>query len=138
MRRSALRRRYGRAGGGSGTIPQLDALGEDGLMTFWAVYHRAGPKLAEHLFGTRFPGFTTAAGSLAGYASNKAAAIACARRGDQHGADVYNGIAAGIARRLPAQAHNVELPAQTVSAIRNAVRGEAGKTARAILKGGSR
>ncbi len=134
----ALRRRYGHTGAGANVIPELDSLGEDGLMTFWSVYHRAGPNLAQHLFGKRFPGFTRAAGSLAGYASNRATAMSCAGRGDAHGAEVYNSIADGIARRLPAEARDFVLPAQTKEAIRNAVRGERYQTERAILKGWKR
>lgn len=70
------------------TLPTLDALGEDGLMTFWSVYHRAGPKLASHLFGEKFPKYTTAAMDLAHYASNRATAMQCEKRGDEHGAEV--------------------------------------------------
>lgn len=133
----ALRRRYGHAGAAD-TIPELDSLGEDGLMTFWSVYQRSGPNLAQHLFGERFPGFTNAASSLAGYASNRATAMMCAARGDASGAEAYNSIAAGIVRRLPAQARAVKLTEQTREAIRNAVTGERFKTERAILKGWKR
>lgn len=138
-RAHALRRRYGRAdAGGSSRIPALDALGEDGLMTFWSVYQRSGPRLAQHLFGRKFPGFTNVAGSLGGYASNRATAMHCEREGDAHGAEIYNGIADGIARRLSAEAREITLPEQTLEAIRNAVRGERFQTERAILKGWKR
>lgn len=134
----ALRKRYGRSVAGSASIPALDALGEDGLMTFWSVYHVAGPKLAEHLFGRRFPGFTNAARALANYASNKATAMACARRGDANGVAVYEHGAKLSFDRLPEEARSVVLPAQTREAIANAVRGERYQTERAILKGWKR
>ncbi len=141
-RGSALRRRYGHTQGGR-TIPDLDSLGQDGLMTFWHVYHRAGPRLAQHLFGKKFPNYTRAASSLAGYASNRATAMSCAARGDQSGAEMYNGIADRIARDLPAEALEIAgrpgmLPAQTREAIKHAVTGERFQTERAILKGWKR
>lgn len=137
MRRSlrGLRKRYGRSESGPCTIPALDSLGEDGLMSFWAVYHRTGPTLAEHLFGKRFPGFTTVASSMAGYASNRATAMMCEKRGDASGAALYNSIAYGIARRLPPWVREITLPAQARDAILNHVAGEAYRTRRAILKG---
>ena len=139
MRRRGLHRRYGHSkSAGYVTLPQLDSLGEDGLMTFWHVYHRAGPNLALHLFGERFPGYTTAAGSLAGYASNRATAMVCAARGDEHAADVYNSIASNIAKRLPAQARNVILTDHIRAAIRDYERGERYRTEKAILKGWKR
>lgn len=107
-------------------------------MTFWSVYHRAEPRLAEHLFGTRFPRFTNAAQKLANYASNRATAMMCAGRGDQSGADMYNSIADRIARELPPEARGITLPEQTREAIRNAVPGERMRTERAILKGWKR
>jgi hypothetical protein len=134
----ALRRRYGRSAKAGNTVPALDALGEEGLMFFWSVYHRAGPRLAQHLFGEKFPKFTNAASSLASYASNKATALACAKRGDDQGADMYNGIADRIAQKLPARARDIVLPEQTLEAIRNAITGERMQTERAILKGWKR
>ena len=116
------------------TIPALDALGEDGLMTFWSVYNRSGPRLASHLFGEKFPGYTKAAMDLGHYASNRATAMACERRGDPDAAEMYDGIASRIAAKLPAPAQNVTLPPQTLEAIRHAVRGERMQTERAILK----
>lgn len=116
------------------SIPALDSLGEDGLMTFWYVYQRSGPKLARHLFGEKFAGYTNAASSLAGYASNRATAMACARRGDKQAAELYDSIADGIAKRLPAQARHVSLPPQTIEAIRDHKRGERYPTVKAILR----
>lgn len=133
-----LRRRYGRAGMRSATIAELDALGSDGLMTFWSVYHRAGPRLAEHLFGRRFPNYTKAAGSLAGYASNRATAMTCAARGDRDAAEMYNGIADRIARELPQEAREMPGMSAVREALKTAVTGERMKTERAILKGWKR
>ncbi len=83
-------------------VPNLDAMAEDDLMSFWSRYARPSRKDAESLIGDRRRGFTTLAGRLAGYASNKATAMACRRRGDIQAALIYEHICDSIYERLPA------------------------------------
>ena len=121
-------------------IPDLDAMSEDELMTFWSVYHRAGPKLAEQLFGRRFKDFTNAASALANYASNRATAMACARRGDEHGKEIYEHAMRLSFDRLPREAFEIAghpgwLSAHTREALKRAVRGERHATVKDILRG---
>jgi hypothetical protein len=85
------------------TIPNLDAMHKDELMDFWMRYQNRQKRAdAAALIGDRRPGYTVIAGSLGGYASNKAAAISCRLSGDIQGAMVYESICDGIYDRLPA------------------------------------
>lgn len=82
-------------------IPNLDAMTEEDLMAFWKRYSRPTRKDAEALIGDRRKGFTTVAGSLAGYASNKATAMRCRKNGDVLAAQVYETICENIYNDLP-------------------------------------
>lgn len=83
-------------------IPNLDAMTEDELMAFWQRYqNRQTRKDAAELIGDRRKGYTVLAAKLGGYASNKAAAIACRSRGDIQAAEVYESICEQIYETLP-------------------------------------
>lgn len=82
-------------------VPNLDAMPADDLMMFWMRYRHPTRSDAEALIGDRRRGFTTIAGSLSGYASNKATAMRCRERGDIRAAQVYETICESIYAGLP-------------------------------------
>lgn len=84
-----------------GTVPNLDAMSADDLMSFWATHQRGCNRAALGLSG---PNSVNTTGDLACYASNKATAISCRLRGDINAATMYEGIADRIYQRLPAAA----------------------------------
>lgn len=81
-------------------VPNFDGMTSNELWDFWKKYHRARRKDAEKLVGRR-KGFTRIAAQLAAYASNKATAMDCRRRGDITAAQVYETICNNIYDRLP-------------------------------------
>jgi hypothetical protein len=82
-------------------IPNFDSMDREELMEFWSKYNRPRRKDAEALIGDRRKGYTTLCGDLAGYASNKAAAIGCREKGDIVGAQIYEKICDNIYSDLP-------------------------------------
>lgn len=83
------------------TVPNLDAMTADELMTFWVEHQRGRGRARLGLHGR---GSVNATADLANYASNKATAISCRLRGDITAATVYETIADNIYERLPISA----------------------------------
>lgn len=83
-------------------VPNFDAMDREELMEFWKKYHRPSRKDAEALIGDRRKRFTSLASTLACYASNKAAAIACRLQGNMPGAQAYELICDRVYDKLPA------------------------------------
>lgn len=81
-------------------VPNLDAMPQAELWDFWKRYARPKRADAVALVGPR-KGFTVLAGNLAGYASNKATAMACRERGDIQAALAYESICESIYEELP-------------------------------------
>ena len=86
----------------SNTVPNLDAMPESDLMSFWSRYHRASRKDAEALVGDKRKGYTGLAADLACYACNKAVAMGMRLKGDISGALNYERYCEIIYRNLPA------------------------------------
>ncbi len=82
-------------------IPNFDAMTANKLMSFWSRYNRPNRKDAAELIGDKRPGYTTLCGTLAAYASNKAAAMQCRERGDILAAEVYELICDRIFEKVP-------------------------------------
>lgn len=82
-------------------VPNLDAMPAGELMDFWKKFQRPTRKDAEELVGDRRKGYTTIAGKLAGYASNKATAIRCRLKGQIDAATSYEAICDRIYERIP-------------------------------------
>lgn len=83
------------------TVPNLDCMPHDDLMTFWSRYHRATRKDAQALIGDNRKGYTGLAADLANYACNKATAVSCRLRGDITAAQLYETVCENIYTRLP-------------------------------------
>lgn len=81
-------------------MENLDAMAPDDLMKFWSKHARG------HHYALLFPGkplgCLRATADLANYASNKATAIECRKRGDVQTALEYEGICERIYKHLPA------------------------------------
>ena len=84
------------------TVPNLDAMDHEDLMSFWAMHQRG--RVAWQVFPNGGKGTRNATGDLACYASNKATAIACRLRGDIATALSYERICDSIYEGLPAWA----------------------------------
>lgn len=80
-------------------VPNLDAEESDALMDFWARHQRG--RHVKVLFPEGGRGTVSATAELANYASNKATAISCRKRGDILAAKMYEDIADRIYARLP-------------------------------------
>ena len=80
-------------------VPNLDAMEDAALMTFWFEHQRG--RGAKALFPAGGKGTRIATGDLACYASNKATAMSCRLRGDIQAALMYEGIADRIYTDLP-------------------------------------
>lgn len=82
-------------------IPNLDEMSADDLMDFWMKYQNRQKRAdALALVGQR-KGFTNVAKSLGAYAANKATALRCIEKGDEHAAAVYEKICESIYKGLP-------------------------------------
>ncbi len=82
-------------------VPNLDCMPADELMDFWKKFQRPSRKDAEELVGDRRRGYTTIAGKLAGYASNKATAVRCRQKGKIASAESYEAICDCIYKEIP-------------------------------------
>lgn len=80
-------------------MTNLDAMGSDDLMTFWATHHQG--RQYKTLFPEGGKGRKRAAADLANYASNKSTAIVCRLNGKIETAMMYERIADGIYAGLP-------------------------------------
>jgi hypothetical protein len=71
----------------------LDAMTENDLMKLWHDIHVHPVKMARQLFpkqaAGKVKGYVSAAETLGAYASNKATAMACRKRGDIQAALIY-------------------------------------------------
>lgn len=83
------------------SVPNLDAMAPTDLHAFWARYNRCTRAECEALIGDRRPGYIKLTTKLAGYASNKAAAMYCRERGDIQGASIYETICDRMYDELP-------------------------------------
>ena len=76
--------------------------GSDDLWSFWQIVRFCGERrVARRLFPERPEGYVRATTLLSAYASNKATAMDCRRRGDITAASVYESICESIYNRLP-------------------------------------
>lgn len=83
------------------TIPNLDAMTADELMSFWGRYRFGERAACAELIGDKRKGYTLLAGNLGAYAINKATAMACRVRGDIPAALIYEKICDHIYDDLP-------------------------------------
>lgn len=83
------------------TVPNFDAMTPQDLLTFYEKYKSRNRALAELLVGDTRAGYLALCQGLANYASNKAAAMGCRKRGDIIGARIYEKVCDDIYDRLP-------------------------------------
>lgn len=83
---------------GTPDIPNLDAMSRDDLMTFWSLHQRGRNR---RMLGISGRDSMNIAGTLANYASNKAAAMICRLDGRIADALVYEHICDGLYGMLP-------------------------------------
>ena len=81
--------------------PNLDAMTERELRSFWHATYVGGWAVARFLFPDRPKNYVSATRALGNYASNKGTAMACRLRGAIQEATVYEGIADRIYDDLP-------------------------------------
>lgn len=85
------------------TLPNFDCMEPDDLMRLWIPYRDMTRDDCARLLGHRRDGYTKISATIAGYISNKAAAMNCRRRGLYHVALTYECIANRIYDEIPAR-----------------------------------
>lgn len=83
------------------SVPNLDGMSKDELMSFWAGINKHPKQRAKELFPTMPNGYVKTTKHLASYAANKSAAIHCRLTGAIKGAICYEGICERIYSSLP-------------------------------------
>jgi hypothetical protein len=79
----------------------LDCEDEKDLMEFWFLAHSCPVKVARRVFPAKPAFYVQASNDLAAYASNKATAMSCRRRGDITAAQLYESICDRVYAELP-------------------------------------